>query len=58
MQLFNGYTPQTLIYEGLMDRASAICNAYQQYTAGELTTPVIEVGPLCGLRRKWTLVDY
>ena len=34
MQLFNGYTPQTLIYEGLMDRASTIWNAYQQYAAG------------------------
>ena len=48
MQLFNGYTPQTLIYEGLMDRASNIWNAYQQYAAGELTTPVMEAGPLCG----------
>ena len=48
MQLFNGYTPQTLIYEGLMDRASTIWNAYQQYAAGELTTPVMEAGPLCG----------
>ena len=48
MQLFNGYTPQTLIYEGLMDRATNIWNAYQQYAAGELTTPVMEAGPLCG----------
>lgn len=48
MQLFNGYTPQSLIYEGLMDRASTIWNAYQQYAAGELTTPVMEAGPLCG----------
>jgi len=48
MQLFNGYTPQTLIYEGLIDRATTIWNAYQQYAAGELTTPVMEAGPLCG----------
>lgn len=48
MRLFSGYTPQTLIYEGLMHRASTIWNAYQQYTAGELTTPVMEAGPLCG----------
>jgi len=48
MQLFNGYSPQTMIYEGLIDRASTIWNAYQQYAAGELITPVMEAGPLCG----------
>lgn len=30
MQLFNGYTPQTLIYEGLIDRATNIWNQYQR----------------------------
>jgi CRISPR-associated exonuclease Cas4 len=48
MQLFNGYTPQTTIYEGLIGRATAIWNEYQRYAAGELTTPVMEAGPLCG----------
>lgn len=48
MQLFNGYTPQTLVYEGLMDRAATIWNQYQQYAAGEPITPVMEAGPLCG----------
>ena len=48
MQLFNGYTPQTTIYEGLIDRATAIWNDYRNYTAGELTNPVMEAGPLCG----------
>ena len=48
MQLFNGYTPQTFMYEGLIDRAAAIWRDYQKYAAGELTTPVMEFGPLCG----------
>ncbi len=48
MQLFNGYTPQTTIYEGLLERATAIWKDYQSYAAGELTTPVMEAGPLCG----------
>lgn len=48
MQLFNGYTPQTTIYEGLIDRATTIWNDYQSFAAGELTTPVMEAGPLCG----------
>jgi len=48
MQLFNGYTPQATIYEGLIDRANTIWNQYQQYAAGELITPVMEAGPLCG----------
>ncbi len=48
MQLFNGYTPQTTIYEGLINRASTIWQDYQKFMAGELTTPAMEVGPLCG----------
>ena len=48
MQLFNGYTPQTTIYGGLLERATAIWQDYQSYAAGELTTPVMEAGPLCG----------
>lgn len=48
MQLFNGYTPQATIYEGLIGRAASIWQQYQKYTAGEPTTPSMEVGPLCG----------
>ena len=48
MQLFNGYTPQTTIYEGLIDRATTIWNQYQHYTDGDLTTLAMEAGPLCG----------
>jgi len=48
MQLFNGYTPQTTIYEGLIDRAKTIWNQYQHYTDGDLTTLAMEAGPLCG----------
>ena len=48
MQLFNGYTPQTLIYEGLIDRATNIWNQYQRYSEGELEIPTMEAGPLCG----------
>ena len=48
MQLFNGYTPQTTIYEGLIDRATTIWNQYQRYSGGDLATPTMEVGPLCG----------
>lgn len=48
MRLFNGYSPQTTIYEGLIDRAASIWQDYQRFTAGELTTPAMEAGPLCG----------
>jgi len=48
MQLFGGYTPQTTIYEGLIDRATTIWNQYQHYSEGDLATPAMEVGPLCG----------
>ena len=48
MQLFNGYTPQSMIFEGLIKRAKAIWTDYQRYAAGELTLPVMEAGPLCG----------
>jgi len=48
MQLFNGYMPQAMIYEGLIDRATAIWRDYQKYAAGELTSLVMEAGPLCG----------
>jgi len=48
MRLFDGYTPQTTIYHGLIDRASAIWDQYQQYRANNLTTPSMEAGPLCG----------
>jgi len=48
MQLFNGYMPQTMIYEGLIDRATVIWRDYQKYAAGELSALVMEAGPLCG----------
>jgi CRISPR-associated exonuclease Cas4 len=48
MQLFGGYSPQTTIYQGLMDRATNIWNQYQQYSDGGLSTPTMEIGPLCG----------
>lgn len=48
MQLFSGYTPQTTIYEGLIDRATTIWNQYQHFSEGDLATPAMEVGPLCG----------
>lgn len=48
MQLFNGYTPQTIIYEGLIDRATTIWEQYQRYCGGQLTTLTMEAGPLCG----------
>ena len=48
MRLFNGYSPQTTIYEGLIGRAASIWQDYQRFTAGELTTPAMEAGPLCG----------
>lgn len=48
MQLFNGYTPQTIILDGLIARAKSIWNDYQKYQAGELNCPVMEAGPLCG----------
>jgi len=48
MRLFDGYAPQATIYEGLIDRAGSIWQQYQKCTAGEPTTPSMEVGPLCG----------
>jgi len=48
MQLFDGYSPQTMIYEGLIDRATTIWNQYQHYSDGDQTTLTMEAGPLCG----------
>jgi CRISPR-associated exonuclease Cas4 len=48
MRLFGGYAPQTTIYQGLIDRAALIWQQYQQFSEGELSTPIMEVGPLCG----------
>ena len=48
MRLFNGYTPQATMYQGLIDRGAAIWHDYQKYAAGELITPTMEAGPLCG----------
>ena len=48
MRLFNGYTPQKIIYQGLIDRAAKIWQQYQAFQAGDLATPAMEAGPLCG----------
>ena len=48
MQLFNGYSPQTMIYKGLIDRAANIWDQYQHYSNGDRTTLAMEASPLCG----------
>lgn len=48
MRLFDGYTPQTTIYHGLIDRANTIWGQYQQYRTNNLAIPSMEAGPLCG----------
>jgi len=48
MELFNGYTPQSIIFDGFMDRAASIWSDYQKMAAGEAITPVMDVSPLCG----------
>jgi len=48
MQLFNGYSPQTMIYEGLIGRAANIWDQYQHYSNGDRTTLAMEASPLCG----------
>ena len=48
MRLFNGYTPQATIYQGLIDRAASIWDQYQRYSTGDLAFPAMEAGPLCG----------
>ncbi len=48
MELFNGYTPQATIFEGLIERACTIWNDYQQMKINEITVPAMEVSPLCG----------
>ncbi len=48
MQLFNGYTPQETMYAGLLDRAKAIWDEYQQYQQDNNFIPRMEAGPLCG----------
>lgn len=48
MALFNGYTPQTTIFEGLLDRACAIWRDYQKVITDSTAVPVMEIGPLCG----------
>jgi len=48
MELFNGYTPQTTIFEGLIDRACTIWSDYQKVMTDSSTAPAMEVSPLCG----------
>jgi len=48
IRLFGGYVPQDMIYHGLIDRAATIWNQYQAYRTGDLATPSMEMGPLCG----------
>lgn len=48
MRLFDGYAPQTVLYQGLIDRAGSIWKQYQQYSTGTLAMPSMEAGPLCG----------
>ena len=48
MELFNGYTPQATIYEGLIERASTIWDDYQKVMTDETIAPAMEISPLCG----------
>jgi CRISPR-associated exonuclease Cas4 len=45
---FNGYTPQGTLYNGLIKRAEAIWNDYQQSLKGQKIELKTEPGPLCG----------
>ena len=48
MELFNGYTPQSMIFDGFIKRAASIWSDYQKMAAGEAITPTMEISPLCG----------
>ncbi|OKY75048.1 MAG: hypothetical protein BM485_10120 [Desulfobulbaceae bacterium DB1] len=48
MALFNGYTPQATIFEGLIDRACTIWSDYRKVMTDASTVPAMEVSPLCG----------
>ena len=45
---FNGYEPQELIFEGLLQRADSIWSGYQAILRDEAIEPDTEVSPLCG----------
>ncbi|MBU1420051.1 MAG: hypothetical protein KKI15_16320 [Proteobacteria bacterium] len=45
---FNGYGPQTTIFNGLMERAGSIWSNYLAMLDGEAVEPDTEVSPLCG----------
>ena len=45
---FNGYTPQGMIFKGLMERAGTIWSDYQAMLCEEEVEPKTEVSPLCG----------
>ena len=48
MQLFNGYTPEDGLYQGLIKRAENIWMDYQLYGMGRKNDFKTEPGPLCG----------
>jgi CRISPR-associated exonuclease Cas4 len=48
MALFNGYTPQPTLFEGLMGRARNIWDEYRQVMTDASAIPAMEIGPLCG----------
>ena len=48
MELFNGYTPQATIFEGLINRACTIWSDYQGAIADSSVIPTMEISPLCG----------
>ena len=45
---FNGYEPQEMIFNGLMERAGTIWSDYQAMLHEEEIDPKTEVSPLCG----------
>ncbi|MFH7321460.1 hypothetical protein ACHHRT_12740 [Desulfurivibrio sp. D14AmB] len=48
VELFNGYTPENGIFNGLRDRAEGIWLDYQRAVNGEEVELATEVTPLCG----------
>ncbi|MHB1350260.1 MAG: PD-(D/E)XK nuclease family protein [Desulfobulbaceae bacterium] len=48
MALFNGYTPQPTLFEGLMGRAGNIWNDYQRVMTDTTAVPAMEISSLCG----------
>jgi len=48
LELFNGYTPQATILDGLLDRAQAVWTDYRKILSNVEAEPATEVTPLCG----------